>query len=318
MSRGGRKTHAHDDQYGEAGRGDDGDARDDGARSTGGAGARKGARGSVAYVRRLPKFLEAHAGLLGATTTTRDDDDARATVKDAVDARTDAVRGETDARARSGATPRRSALSALGFDDDESDARARSGATPRRSALSALGFDDDESIAEMAAVHKGEGNRAFQEKRFEDAVASFSRAAALEPKNWVFFSNRSAAYAELARYDDALDDAKETIRLNCEWTKGYVRLATACSALGRLSEATAAWRRACELDDENASLRESLAKAEAAEESSLKEGKFKFQGSKRKETTGDGEDVAGGDVTEAKKKKKKPPPATLSFADDDG
>ena len=93
---------------------------------------------------------------------------------------------------------------------------------------------------------------------------------------------------------------------------------TACSALGRLSEATAAWRRACELDDENASLRESLAKAEAAEESSLKEGKFKFQGSKRKETAGDGEDVAGGDVTEAKKKKKKPPPATLSFADDAG
>jgi stress-induced-phosphoprotein 1 len=210
-----------------------------------------------------------------------------------VDARTEAVRGETDAR-------------------------ARTGAAPRRSALSALGFDDDESIAEMAAVHKGEGNRAFQEKRFEDAVASFSRAAALEPKNWVFFSNRSAAYAELGRYDDALDDAKETIRLNCEWTKGYVRLATACSALGRLSEATAAWRRACELDDENASLRESLAKAEAAEESSLKEGKFKFQGSKRKETAGDGEDVAGGDVTEAKKKKKKPPPATLSFADDDG
>jgi stress-induced-phosphoprotein 1 len=300
MSRGGRKTHAHDDQYGEVGRGDDGDARDDGARSTGGAGARKGAKGSVAYVRRLPKFLEAHAGLLGATTTTRDDDDARATVNDAVDARTEAVRGETDAVR------------------GETDARARTGAAPRRSALSALGFDDDESIAEMAAVHKGEGNRAFQEKRFEDAVASFSRAAALEPKNWVFFSNRSAAYAELGRYDDALDDAKETIRLNCEWTKGYVRLATACSALGRLSEATAAWRRACELDDENASLRESLAKAEAAEESSLKEGKFKFQGSKRKETAGDGEDVAGGDVTEAKKKKKKPPPATLSFADDDG
>ena len=179
MSRGGRKTHAHDDQYGEVGRGDDGDARDDGARSTGGAGARKGAKGSVAYVRRLPKFLEAHAGLLGATTTTRDDDDARATVNDAVDARTEAVRGETDAR-------------------------ARTGAAPRRSALSALGFDDDESIAEMAAAHKGEGNRAFQEKRFEDAVASFSRAAALEPKNWVFFSNRSAAYAELGRYDDAL------------------------------------------------------------------------------------------------------------------
>ena len=50
----------------------------------------------------------------------------------------------------------------------------------------------------------------------------------------------------------------------------------------------------------------------------MKEGKFKFRGSKRKETAGDGEDVAGGDVTEAKKKKKKPPPATLSFADDDG
>ena len=34
-----------------------------------------------------------------------------------------------------------------------------------------VGVDDDDSIAEMAARHKGDGNRAFQEKRYDDAVA---------------------------------------------------------------------------------------------------------------------------------------------------
>ena len=50
----------------------------------------------------------------------------------------------------------------------------------------------------------------------------------------------------------------------------------------------------------------------------MKHGILIFNGSKVKAPAGDGEDGAGGDVTEAKKKKKKPPPATLSFADDDG
>ena len=303
MPRGGKKTHLFADQYGDAGVGDD---RFDGGGGTGGgggggtggggAGKRTGAKGNVSYTRVLPKFLQQHAALLGVETASASAFTGDAATQDGEDY-------GIDARAR-----------AYGDEEDlESSRRAGLGAGANRKAnLMALAFDDDDSIAEMAARHKGDGNRAFQEKRYDDAVACFSRAAALEPTNWVYFSNRSAAYGALGRWDDALKDAKETVRLNSEWAKGYVRLATACAALDKLSESVDAWRKAVEFDEENESYKESLAKAETAEELSLKEGKFTFQAStaKRKEP----QEGGGGDA-KAKKKKKKP--GGLSFDEEE-
>ena len=299
MPRGGKKTHLFADQYGDAGVGDDrfdgggaGGGTGGGGTGGGGAGKRTGAKGNVSYTRRLPKFLQAHAALLGVETGDGGGDGGAARASAFTgDASTQG--GEdygVDARAR-----------AYGDEEDvEGSRRAGLGAGANRKAnLMALAFDDDDSIAEMAARHKGDGNRAFQEKRYDDAVACFSRAAALEPTNWVYFSNRSAAYGALGRWNDALTDAKETVRLNSEWGKGYVRLATACAALDKLSESVDAWRKAVEFDEENEHYKESLAKAETAEELSLKEGKFTFQASsaKRKESQ------EGGDAKTKKKKK---------------
>jgi len=70
--------------------------------------------------------------------------------------------------------------------------------------------------------------------------------------------------------------------------------------LDKLSESVDAWRKAVEFDEENESYKESLAKAETAEELSLKEGKFTFQSS----TTKRKEPQEGGDAKTKKKKKK--------------
>jgi tetratricopeptide (TPR) repeat protein len=46
-----------------------------------------------------------------------------------------------------------------------------------------------------AEEFKAQGNAAFSEKRYPDAIEAFSKAIALDGTNHVLYSNRSAAYA---------------------------------------------------------------------------------------------------------------------------
>ena len=55
----------------------------------------------------------------------------------------------------------------------------------------------------------------------------YTQAIQKEPRNHVFFSNRSASYAGLEQWEKAADDAKECIRLDPSFVKGYYRLAAA-------------------------------------------------------------------------------------------
>ena len=56
---------------------------------------------------------------------------------------------------------------------------------------------EDEEQKRMSHEEKAKGNRAFSEKRYEDAVKHFTLCMKLDPKNPVFFSNRSAAHLAL-------------------------------------------------------------------------------------------------------------------------
>lgn len=71
------------------------------------------------------------------------------------------------------------------------------------------------------------GNKAFGAKDFDKAVEYYSEAIKLDSANHVFFSNRSASYAGMGQWEKAAADAKETIRLDPAFVKGFYRLATA-------------------------------------------------------------------------------------------
>lgn len=51
--------------------------------------------------------------------------------------------------------------------------------------------------AEQATQFKNEGNKAFTEGRFQEAVDAFTKAIQINPNDHVFYSNRSGAYASL-------------------------------------------------------------------------------------------------------------------------
>uniref|UniRef100_A0A8R7TKV3 STI1 domain-containing protein n=1 Tax=Triticum urartu TaxID=4572 RepID=A0A8R7TKV3_TRIUA len=111
---------------------------------------------------------------------------------------------------------------------------------------------------------KAKGNAAFSAGRFEEAAGHFGDAIALAPDNHVLFSNRSAAYASLHRYKEALADAERTVALRPDWAKGYSRLGAARLGSGDAAGAVEAYEKGLALDPSNAALKDGLAQARSA------------------------------------------------------
>lgn len=110
------------------------------------------------------------------------------------------------------------------------------------------------SIVEQVEGLKNEGNLAFAAKDYKLSVQKFTEAITIDPTNGVFFSNRSAAFACLQRWEDALNDAEKAIELKPDWVKGYGRKGTALQGLARWEEALQAFQDGLQLEPENAQL----------------------------------------------------------------
>ncbi|CAL1358873.1 unnamed protein product [Linum trigynum] len=78
----------------------------------------------------------------------------------------------------------------------------------------------------MADEAKAKGNAVFSVGDYTTAIKHFSDAIALTPTNHVLYSNRSAAYASIQKYADA----KKTVELKPDWSKGYSSPAPLISA----------------------------------------------------------------------------------------
>mmetsp|Transcript_43707 Transcript_43707/g.127203 ORF Transcript_43707/g.127203 Transcript_43707/m.127203 type:complete len:773 (-) Transcript_43707:242-2560(-) len=105
-----------------------------------------------------------------------------------------------------------------------------------------------------AQTHKAEGNDAFAAQNWLAAVEAFTKAIEEDPSDQVFFSNRSAANLKLLRTADAVDDARQCVRIAPQWAKGYSRLGAALWADKQLQEALVAFDSALRLDPSNEAL----------------------------------------------------------------
>mmetsp|Transcript_21248 Transcript_21248/g.29789 ORF Transcript_21248/g.29789 Transcript_21248/m.29789 type:complete len:263 (+) Transcript_21248:204-992(+) len=105
-----------------------------------------------------------------------------------------------------------------------------------------------------AEDHKGLGNKAFATKDFDEAIKCYTEAIKLDSANHVYFSNRSASYAGKKDWENAVMDAKECIRLNPSFIKGYYRLATAQYEMGDFDAASSTIKQGLNVDPDNSQL----------------------------------------------------------------
>ncbi|KAH9584300.1 hypothetical protein LSM04_008310 [Trypanosoma melophagium] len=91
------------------------------------------------------------------------------------------------------------------------------------------------------------------------AADSFGKAIELDPSNHVLFSNRSACYAALHKYENALTDAEKCISLKPDWVKGYVRRGAALHGLKRYDEAVEVYNKGLSVDPSNTACTEGIA-----------------------------------------------------------
>ncbi len=91
-------------------------------------------------------------------------------------------------------------------------------------------------MEDLVAKLKEEGNKLFKEGNFIKAHEKYSEALKHDPGNSIIYSNRSLTSTKLKNFDFALSDALECIRLNSQWSKGYLRKAVALYGLGRHDE----------------------------------------------------------------------------------
>uniref|UniRef100_A0A7N6B8U9 Stress-induced-phosphoprotein 1 n=1 Tax=Anabas testudineus TaxID=64144 RepID=A0A7N6B8U9_ANATE len=97
----------------------------------------------------------------------------------------------------------------------------------------------------------------------DEAIRCYTEALDLDDSNHVLFSNRSAAYAKKGNYENALQDACQTIKIKPDWGKGYSRKAAALEFLGRLEDAKATYQEGIRQEPNNQQLKEGLQNIEA-------------------------------------------------------
>lgn len=91
------------------------------------------------------------------------------------------------------------------------------------------------------------GTEHYCQGQWEAAEAEYSRAIALNPKDAVSLSNRSATYMALRRHDQALADARAAAALRPDWPRAHYRIGTALQALGQYSQARKSLNRCLKL-----------------------------------------------------------------------
>lgn len=130
--------------------------------------------------------------------------------------------------------------------------------TPKSSGLS------EAEKTEKAEALKNDGNSKLASRQFNEAIALYSEAISLNPRNAIYYSNRAAAYSHIGEHQKAISDCNAAIKLDPKYSKAYSRLGLAYFSLGKYREAVEfGYRKALELEPNNATARESLAAAEA-------------------------------------------------------
>jgi len=121
----------------------------------------------------------------------------------------------------------------------------------------------------QATKYKEQGNAAFKAGNHAKAIEYYTYATELDPKNPVFFTNRSTAYFKMKKFDKSLRDANKAIKVDSKWAKGYYRKGLVLLEEKKLKEAITELETASKMKPKNQTFSATLAKAKAALHSTM-------------------------------------------------
>lgn len=83
----------------------------------------------------------------------------------------------------------------------------------------------------LAQALKTAGNKAYQARKFDEAIKLYTKAIAAQPLA-VFFSNRAACYSNIGQYRKVIEDCDSALELDPRYSKALNRRANAAKQLG--------------------------------------------------------------------------------------
>lgn len=99
--------------------------------------------------------------------------------------------------------------------------------------LQRLPQEKKESVAQHL---KNLGNKAYSNKKYEEAIGHYTKAIGAVPSA-VFYSNRAACYSNLGQPSKVIDDCNEALKLERTYIKALNRRAVASEQLGEACDA---------------------------------------------------------------------------------
>ncbi|KAL7416209.1 Metallo-dependent phosphatase-like protein [Mrakia frigida] len=115
----------------------------------------------------------------------------------------------------------------------------------------------EEDVAEALRL-KGDANKAFAAKDFREAIRLYSNAITLNPRDPIFWSNRSIAKMKLEEFGGAISDATKAIEIDPTAVKPFYRRALSQLAIVKPRPAIADLKTVLRLDPANKEARKQL------------------------------------------------------------
>ncbi|XP_064478794.1 E3 ubiquitin-protein ligase CHIP-like [Ornithodoros turicata] len=97
---------------------------------------------------------------------------------------------------------------------------------------------------------KNQGNKLFSARKYEDAIACYSKAIIRKPSSATYFSNRALCYVKLRQWELACQDCRRALDLDPSSVKGHFFLGNALLELENYEEAVRCLQRASDLAKE--------------------------------------------------------------------
>ncbi|KAG8191308.1 hypothetical protein JTE90_006060 [Oedothorax gibbosus] len=103
----------------------------------------------------------------------------------------------------------------------------------------------------MSSVElKEQGNKLFSARKYEDAIACYSKAIIVNPQIPQYFTNRALCYIKLHQWELAAQDCKRALELDCSSVKGHCFFGQALLEMESYDEAIKYLQRASDLSKE--------------------------------------------------------------------